>query len=638
MGASSVENKLEIDDKASNPVVNLALGTVKISKRQRLKLEKREMILAAIAESVGKNGGLVSSTTLDEVLAAVEEDDPHLKVDPGYLIGFLYRFLYEERKKSGLTTTGEIFYKAVTEGKAELHISAPKPSKPSLIPLENLVLESMAKVLVPKGGYFKGYRDAAHQLLQQTRERIDYYAQKLVERFGLSNIEQVIIAAFAAGILDPERLFGKDIPATLKVIMSSDSYREAAEQTSAMPRQRATVLTNREREYIEIYALAMGKNGGLYALDLLKQSDLLKLEIFRNRPNPLHNLMSTVKDAGARYGLQNPSIGEVVYEARKRGDIDEMPISLPSSIRPKLTELEVIILEELAKTLIPRGGFFLSYRLQAQNPVGSINALKAASSSINHKFNSDNIEQSIVMAIATGLLNPHELFSSELPFPLKIIMASEAYKRVAKTQATGLFARTLTDKEMDIAMNLIERIGLNGGLFWAHMLEATAKSLEKKYSHVQSTVSVMHNKFGIAHTGSMLYAAAALLGTPITVSLPPKIDANIDDFELSLMSEFARFLLPVGGYYSGFLKAASEHVHYEIGYVNIVTGRVVKKTGTANRGQAVTYLIGHGLIPIPSLRLDPSKTPALDAIIAAMAKNNLSSHAYVTLNPPMQRG
>lgn len=599
-----------------------------------LQSEKRKMILAAIAESAGKNGGLVSSTTLGEVLAAIERDNPHLKIGSGYLNNFLYK----ERKESGLTTTGEIFYKAVSEGEVELHISAPQPSKPSLIPLENLVLESMAKVLVPKGGYFKGYRDAVHQLMQQPRERIDYYAQKLVERFGLSNMEQVIIAVFAAGILDPTRLFGTDIPTTLKVIMSSDSYHSAVKQASVMPRQRVTVLTNREREYVEIYALAMGKNGGLYAPDLLMQSDLSKLEIFRNSPDPLHSLMSTVKKAGARYGLQNPSVGEIVYEARRRGDIEEIPISFPSTIRPKLTELEVKILEELAKTLIPRGGFFLSYRSKVQNPLGSIDALKAANRSINHKFGSDKIEQSIVLAFATGLLNPYKLFGSELPFPLKIIMASEAYRSVAKTQATGLFARRLTGGEISIAMNLIERIGLNGGLFWAHMLEATAKTLERNYHYVRYTVSVMRRKFGISHTGSMLYAAANLLDEPITVSLPPQTDANIDDFELSVMSELARLILPAGGYYSGFLKAASENAYYHKSYVLHVVDRVVKKTGTANSGQAVTYLIGHGLIPVPSLKLDPSKTPALDAIITAMARNNLSPHAYVTLNPSTQRG
>ena len=84
------------------------------------------------------------------------------------------------------------------------------------------------------------------------------------------------------------------------------------------------------------------------------------------------------------------------------------------------------------------------------------------------------------------------------------------------------------------------------------------------------------------------------------------------------MQESARVLLPAGGYYKGFLEDVSQRIHYSTDYYLLIARNVVRKTGTANLGQAVTYFIAHELPSISSLRLDPQRTPALEAIITVM--------------------
>ena len=103
------------------------------------------------------------------------------------------------------------------------------------------------------------------------------------------------------------------------------------------------------------------------------------------------------------------------------------------------------------------------------------------------------------------------------------------------------------------------------------------------------------------------------------------------------MQESARVLLPAGGYYKGFLEDVSQRIHYSIANYSLTARNVIRKTGTANLGQAVTYFIAHELPSISSLRLDPQRTPALEAIVTAMGNPRyLPERPYPqpTLKPP----
>ena len=105
---------------------------------------------------------------------------------------------------------------------------------------------------------------------------------------------------------------------------------------------------------------------------------------------------------------------------------------------------------------------------------------------------------------------------------------------------------------------------------------------------------------------------------PVVVELPPRVDARISEVERTIMLETARILLPAGGVYKGHLQDVADKVHYTVGTLRNVNREVLKKTRTANIGQAVTLLIAQGVIPACHLKLDVENTPALEAIVSAM--------------------
>src|SRR3989338_9587056 len=190
-------------------------------------------------------------------------------------------------------------------------------------------------------------------------------------------------------------------------------------------------LTEREKEITAAVAEAMGQNSGLYYHGLL--SDPLVVGLLNSNRFPYQCAYELLRNVGRKLGsLKQPSIGEIVHEAVARGEIG-MQISMPSPIKPQLTEAEQRFLEYAAIVLLPKGGHFKGYRGRISELTGmTLLAINNLFRNLIYKFNSDNIEQAVAAAFAVGILDSDRLFGSELPKPLIAIMDSEPYRRAAQ--------------------------------------------------------------------------------------------------------------------------------------------------------------------------------------------------------------
>jgi len=377
-------------------------------------------------------------------------------------------------------------------------------------------------------------------------------------------------------------------------------------------------LTEREKEITAAVAEAMGQNSGLYYHGLL--SDPLVVGLLNSNRFPYQCAYELLRNVGRKLGsLKQPSIGEIVHEAVARGEIG-MQISMPSPIKPQLTEAEQRFLEYAAIVLLPKGGHFKGYRGRISELTGmTLLAINNLFRNLIYKFNSDNIEQAVVAAFAVGILDSDRLFGSEFPKPLIAIMDSEPYRRATQNISIGVYGKRLTDDEKKVSIALIERIGLNGGLFWRGWVQDVAVASGWNHDYIDGNLYTLSKKFGILNRkGEMSYQASLLLEQPVIARLPPRIEAEFNELEFAVMQESARVLLPAGGYYKGFREDVSQRIHYSTDHYLLIAMNVVRKTGTANLGQAVTYFIAHELTLISRLSLDPQRTPALEAIVTAM--------------------
>ncbi len=395
-------------------------------------------------------------------------------------------------------------------------------------------------------------------------------------------------------------------------------------------------LTERQNEYLGVLAELMGQNGGLYYQGLTVDP-----RVFRVAGNSRHAptyLNSTIRRIGKSYGMNNSGIGEIAHEAAARGDTD-MPIVIPSNTKPQLTPLEQLVLESVARVQLPKGGCFDGYKNEVCEllEIDSMPRLDNALIKIVQKFNADNIEQAMVTALVAGILDPDELFGSELPQSLKNIMSSEAYRKAVYTTSTSVYARIgvhLRSDEEKIASEFIKQMGINGGLFWIGWIRDIANKTGKGYNSGLMHMENLRRKFGVHNNGKMLYLASRRIGEPVIAYLPHRAEVNFSEREYGVMLEIARFLLPQGGYYDGFLKDVAKFTYYNPLSVGYIAHGVIEKTGTANLGQAVAYFIAHELIPINSLHLDPRRIPALEAIITAMRDQRyLPERPYLQLQP-----
>lgn len=277
--------------------------------------------------------------------------------------------------------------------------------------------------------------------------------------------------------------------------------------------------------------------------------------------------------------------------------------------------------------ILPKGGHYTNGYIRKVHDLTGISSgtIRNAVMGLKHKFNANNIEQAVIVALATGVLDPHELFGSELPQPLKIIMGSEAYRIATNYIATGVYVRSLSDDESTVATEFIKKIGLNGGLYWRSWDQEIGAVTEKNSHGIEGILGNISRKFGISRRGAMFYQISLLLGEPIIVGLPLRVETDINERELEVMLETARTVIPAGGYYRGYAQDISEKLHFDNLHILHILHDVVKKTGTKNPGQAITYFIAHGLISIEDLGIDPNEIPALEAIVSAMRRDRYSA-------------
>ncbi len=362
----------------------------------------------------------------------------------------------------------------------------------------------------------------------------------------------------------------------------------------------------------------MGQNGGLYYKGLPLDSRIIgadgddgtKLRV---------NSHDVLERALAQYGL-NGSVGESIHELVSRGEIS-MHIRVPNPIKPNLTERERLVLEATATVLVQRGGYFHGHVNEVSELVGMPNRkTRDVIATLSSKFNARNIEEAVVKAVVWGATDPKELFGDQIPKPLIAVANLWLHTRLKGAMGTApSYGENLTDAEKDIALELIRRTGLNGGLYW-EWWQDVAGVTGKSYNAVAHIIRHMRQRFGTDKVGVILYGVGKHLKRPVVVKLPPRVDINIAEVERTIMLETARILLPAGGIYHNHLKDISNRVHYAVGTLRNVNREVIRKTKTENTGQAVASLIAHGVIPLYQLNLDVKTTPALEAIVTAMGR------------------
>lgn len=373
--------------------------------------------------------------------------------------------------------------------------------------------------------------------------------------------------------------------------------------------------TKIQKQVLTICAELMGENSGLYYYGLSSHPRFI--EAVGEYGNPKLILGGTLNSAKRQLGLNGSSTGEIVYE----GEVD-MQIHVPVPTKPKLSITEQHVLEGLALLVFPKGGYFGGYRKEMVKSTGlSRGQLDRIFTKLKEKFNVENIEQALVASLATGILNPYELFEGNLPKPLRLIMSSQSYRRATQYSTQGIYTRTLTNDEGDIAIEFIERMGLNSGLYWIGWRQDIAAKTRKKSSTIKYSLEKMSRTFGISHKGNLFYAVSMNLYKPIVVHLPPKVEVEFNELELRVMQETVNHFLSAGGYYDGFIQDLCESFHYSKTHIVSIYHNIIQKTRTANLGHAAAYFIANGLIPISQLHPNSLKTPALEAIITAMREH-----------------
>lgn len=391
------------------------------------------------------------------------------------------------------------------------------------------------------------------------------------------------------------------------------------------------VLTERQKQIVASVAEVMAQNGGLYYRRLISHPSIVNAA---KRSKAPRNLVDSILRRIGRNKLGLPpdaGLGMIVHEAVYQEGMN-MPITAPRSIKPKLSCGEQLLLEALAKALIPKGGNYTNYREDVSNLTGRTeNQIERYVKILNRKFGVANIEQALVVAFATGLLSPTEVFRTGLPRPLQEIIASHSYQQATKHLFT-MYVRILTHAEEETVMEFIRLTGLNGGLYWGGWHKDVA-ALRKRYpTTIQDTFHRLGHKYGPTSRGNIIYAACSDLSVPIDVKIPPTTGAEFSNLELRVMLHAAEVLLPEAGYYQGYLKELAARAGIGIRYLCEINSDVVKKTETKNPGQAVTYFIAHRLVPISSLSAKAQQSRALGNISIYSGHANRLDQKYPSLS------
>src|SRR3989338_3776421 len=268
-------------------------------------------------------------------------------------------------------------------------------------------------------------------------------------------------------------------------------------------------LTTKEKEIVSECARLMGLNGGLLYEGLITHPNLVSLR--PGSADPENCISAALCHLGNKYGLRNHAVGQIVHEAVWRRDV-EMPIHIRQPIKPELDYSEIFFLKSIARVLIPKGGNFYGYRKVVAEETGVKRwRVDKAVGALIQRFSAANIEEAIVMAFATEILDHNELFAGEAPKPLTTIMAAEQFRRLRGYSATGVHLRTLSEVEESVASRFIDRIGENGGLFWRGWQEDVAQQVGMSIYMVDHVIVGLRNKFGVHSRGLAFYKAGLLL-------------------------------------------------------------------------------------------------------------------------------
>ncbi len=381
-------------------------------------------------------------------------------------------------------------------------------------------------------------------------------------------------------------------------------------------------LTNLQKAVIGECARLMGLNGGLAYKGLM--SDIVVRQRLRGLTTEQKENTKCMRAIMEKYGLSAASTGEVVQTAISKGDT-RMRISVSTVIKPELNGLEFSVLEAAAKVLLPRGGYFAGHYSAMCEATGlDLKSVDNTITALKQKFNVPNLELAVVSAFASGILYPGTLFGKQLPFPqpLLAIMSSDSFRKASLYPATGVHRKRLTEAEKMVARELIKLLGINGGLYWGRqvLLSQSADSIGIPYHATRGTLESMNRRLGFSHLGLILYEASELLGVKVEVKIPPLCQTDFNDTEHLIMLQTAKAVIPSCGFYKGYKQTVIHKLHFSGNYIGEINHQLVEKTGTENLGQAVTYFIAHGLIPVSELKLDVQRTPALEAIVNAMSR------------------
>ena len=379
-------------------------------------------------------------------------------------------------------------------------------------------------------------------------------------------------------------------------------------------------LTKIQKDLVDSVANLMGQNGGLYYLGLFL--DLTRV----NYPRDNDANWTTLRRVGDRYGLKNPSRGEIVYEALRRGDTS-MELQMPYAINPQLSDLELQVLMAASRVLLRRAGYFKEYMQEVCKLTGLRETVVGHHlKNLRRKFNIDANEKAIVVALLTRIVNPYRLFGDLPPYALLEIMRSKSFTNSFGIIATGVPQGNLNSDEYKVANAFIGQIGLNGGLYWRGWYDDIVILTGKSLNSVENIVVNLSSKFSIHNRGEIFYAVSKLKNEPVSATIPPRVNVDFDEDEQQFVRQAARILLPTAGYYEGWVRDVGEIINYSESSVHLKVEHIVKKTQTKNLGQAITYFIAHNIIS-PELGLHINRTPALEAILNAAARPNQTIYA-----------
>ena len=304
------------------------------------------------------NGGLYYYGLLSDpelIKLAENSSDPQPSIDSA---------LRRTGERYGLirASVGQIVYEAVRRDEVEparIGIGSLAVTKPQLTEDEQKVLESLARILIPKGGSFKHYQDILSELTRFKKTQLQNIIKRATKRLDAANVEQAIVRALATGILDPDKLFGDSLPFPMRVIMDSVSYQImslAATRHANRPYLtdiRPGRRTEEEKLIIKNYFTKIRLNGGLFWRGW-ENAVAVEASLSTNQVSYI------VKDL--RRTFNTPYNGLMFYYAHMQPHpYRRVVVKLPPKVDVSISELELAVMTQLARTVIPTAGYHLGY-------------------------------------------------------------------------------------------------------------------------------------------------------------------------------------------------------------------------------------------------------------------------------------